>query len=112
MPKEDAKKAAPQQDNSLAIISMVLGVVSLTGPGLLFGIPAIVLAIIALRKKTTGRGLAITGLVTGIVSTILSMLFCFFIVLLVIWGITAPQDVDIPNRPPASTHQEFNQSQT
>ena len=50
-----------KEDSSIAIISMVLGIVSLTGPGLLLGIPAIVTGIIAIRKKVANRGLAIAG---------------------------------------------------
>jgi hypothetical protein len=91
MPKEEHIAVAPkQEDSNLAIVSMVLGVVSLTGPGLLLGIPAIVTASIALKKKLAGRGLAIAGLVTGIVSTVISILFCLFIMFLVMWSIAYP----------------------
>ena len=77
------KKTSIQSDSSLAIASMVLGVVSLTGPGFILGIPAIILAIIALKKNAAGRGLSIAGLVTGIVSTVFSILFVAFLVIMI-----------------------------
>jgi len=83
-----------QSDSSLAIASMVLGTVSLTGPGLFLGIPAIILAIIALKKKAAGRGLSIAGLVTGIVSTVFSLLFLAFIVLMIIFSADQPSSPD------------------
>jgi hypothetical protein len=97
---------------------MVLGIVSLTGPGLFLGIPAIVTGIIALKKKLAGRGLAITGLVTGIVSTVLSLIFCIFMIFLIAYGIAHPDEFnDSPNwRDNNSTTQgqqsPFDQSQT
>jgi len=98
--EEHVAVSQTQEDSStLAVVSMVLGIVSLTGPGLFLGIPAIVTAIIALKKKLAGRGLAITGLVTGIVSTVVSLLFCIFMVFLITWGITHPEEFnDLPHQ--------------
>jgi O-antigen/teichoic acid export membrane protein len=87
-----------KSDNALAIISMVLGASSLMGPGLLFGIPAIVLATIALKKDQGERALSITGLVTGIISTVLSLLLIIGIVLLFIWEANHPETM-APPRP-------------
>ena len=87
-----------QSDSSLAIASMVLGTVSLTGPGLFLGIPAIILAIIALKKKAAGRGLSIAGLVTGIVSTVFSLLFIGFIILMIIFSADQPAEPDVDRR--------------
>ncbi|MDN5275218.1 MAG: hypothetical protein JWP06_1119 [Candidatus Saccharibacteria bacterium] len=84
----------PQSDSNLAIVSMILGVVSLTGPGLLLGIPAIVTASIALKRNVSSRGLSIVGLVTGIISTTLSVIFLAFLTFLVIWGINHPEQFD------------------
>jgi hypothetical protein len=72
------KTAASPQPDTLAVLSIVFGVVSLTGPGLFLGIPAIILAGIALKKNVPGHGLSVAGLVTGIISTILSLLFIAF----------------------------------
>jgi len=113
-----AVSPAKQEDNSLAIVSMVLGIISLTGPGLLLGIPAIVTGVIALKKKVAGRGLAITGLVTGIVSTVLSLLFCIFMAFLIMWSIAHPGELDrshdLRDGNPSSQEEQtpFEQSQT
>ena len=98
MPKASAAKhtsSTPpdKSDNTLAIVSMVLGVTSLTGPGLLFGIPAIILATIALKKDQGERGLSMTGLITGIISTVLSVLFIVGFILLFIWGASMPEEL-------------------
>lgn len=82
-----AAPSTPQTDTSaLAIISAVLGIMSLTGPGLLLGIPAIITGAIALKKKQGERGLSITGLVTGIISTVISLLVIVGLVLLFIFA--------------------------
>lgn len=94
MTKQAAHPKTTQTDSPLAIVSMVLGVISLTGPGLLLGIPAIILAIIALKQGAGGRGLSIAGLVTGAVSTLFSILFIAFI-MFVAWGLEA-QDHTAP----------------
>ncbi len=86
------KKVATQPDSPLAIISMVLGVTSLMGPGLLLGLPAIVLAIIALRRNAGGKNLSIAGLVTGAISTILSLLFIAFVIFLIQWSGDHPEE--------------------
>jgi Na+/proline symporter len=100
-----------QEDSSLAIVSMVLGAVSLTGPGLLLGIPAIVTGIIALRRKVANRGLAIAGLVTGIVSTVLSILFVLFIILLIFLSV-ANGNEPYQYEQPQPDHYQHMQSRT
>ena len=85
MTKEETPITPTQQEGTLAIVSLVLGIVSLTGPGLLLGIPAIITGAIALKKKQN-RGLSIAGLVTGIVSTVASLLFIVLFVVLAIYG--------------------------
>ena len=108
------EKKAPtstQPDSSLAIASMVLGVVSLTGPGLLLGIPAIVLAIIALKKNAAGRGLSIAGLVTGIVSTVFSLLFIAFLVIMMIVSANT-QNTDKPYHHGPSDNRQYYDSRT
>lgn len=73
-------------DSPLAIASLVTGALSLTGPGLLLGIPAIILGAISLGKKQTGRNLSIAGIITGAISTFLSLIFIAFMIMLFIWG--------------------------
>lgn len=73
-----------QPDSPLAIISLILGALSFTGPGLFLGIPAVILGIIALKKQLPGRNISIIGLVLGAVSTLLSfILFALFLLLVV-----------------------------
>ena len=94
--KEHIATTEPQQDSGLAIAALVLGVVSMTGPGLLLGIPAIILASIALKRKLAGRGLALAGLITGIISTVLSLLLIAFVILMIVWSNLRPQDFADP----------------
>jgi O-antigen/teichoic acid export membrane protein len=89
--------ATHSNDSSLGIVSLVLGLVSLTGPGLLFGIPAIILGAIALKRKQGERGLSITGIVTGAVSTFLSLVIIGFIVFVLILSAAYPQEGDRNN---------------
>jgi hypothetical protein len=103
----------PQPEGGLALVSMILGVVSLTGPGLLLGIPAIITGIIALKKNQGSRGLSITGLVTGAVSTVVSILIITFMAFLVIWGINHPAEFDQPYyQTPGQSERLFESSQT
>src|SRR5688572_22019624 len=111
VPETSDHTNAPQPMSSLGMASMILGVVSFTGPGLILGIPAIVMAAIDLKNKTPSRGFAITGLVTGIISTILSLLVIAVVVLFSIWSYQNPQEFqDFYNEPPAPT-QQFESSQ-
>jgi hypothetical protein len=98
--------AQSQSDSTLAIISMVFGVMSLTGPGLLLGIPAIIIAIIALKKNKGSRGLSITGIVTGIVSTVASILFIVFMGFLINWSINHPEEFNQEKGLPEQFEQE------
>ena len=98
-----------KQDNSLAIVSMVLGIVSLTGPGLLLGIPAIITGAIALRRHNPGKGMSMTGLITGIVSTVFSILFIGFFLFMMMVGILGESgyyDTPSYNHSDGSSHYE------
>lgn len=110
MPKKEIIE--PQTASSLAIISFVLGVVSLTGPGLLLGVPAIITAIISLKKDAGGRGLGIAGLITGIVSTIISLLLIVVFMLLVIWGVNHPEEFKDMQRNNPQTEHTYDSSRT
>src|SRR5258705_5745519 len=50
------KQAPAPQPSSLGLASMILGIVSFTGPGFLLGIPAIIMAAIDLKKQPANRG--------------------------------------------------------
>jgi O-antigen/teichoic acid export membrane protein len=86
-------------DSTLGIISLVLGVVSLGGPGLLFGIPAIITGAIALKNKQGERGLSLAGIITGAISTVISLLFIIFIIFTVIWAINHPEETEPRSTP-------------
>jgi hypothetical protein len=88
-------------DSGLAIASMVCGVMSLSGPGPILGIPAIILGIVTLRRHTGGRQLSIVGIITGSISTIISIFLLGLFVWLVINGepISPPGSVQPPFSP-------------
>jgi hypothetical protein len=90
--KEPDAKTTPSE--ALPIVSMVLGISSLLGPGFLLGIPAIITAIIALKKDMGNRGLSITGLVTGIISTLFSLLIIAFVIVAVVWSLGGPDNFE------------------
>ncbi len=93
--KKSETKSTPikSSDNSLPIISVVLGAVSLLGPGLLLGIPAIIVGSIALKKQQGERGISITGIVTGALSTLFSLFIIALIIWGIVWGINHPEDM-------------------
>ena len=84
-------KKAPKTD-SLAIASLVLGIVSIVFQplGLFFGVPAAYLghrslhAIAKQPKEIGGHGLAVGGLVTGYIGSVLGAISLVFIVMLVL----------------------------
>jgi hypothetical protein len=98
-------------DEGLAVVSMVLGIISFTGPGLLTGIPAIITGAIALKKKQGSRGMSITGVVTGSVSTAFSLLVIAAIIWAFLWGwgqpMPTPQN-QVEEQTPGQTEQFFN----
>ena len=96
MKKEETTTPAEVQppkteSGSLALMSMIFGVISLSGPGLFFGIPAIIMGGIALKRGQGERGLSITGIVTGILSTLISFLFIGLIIFGLVWGMNHPE---------------------
>lgn len=96
-----------QPDDPLAIAAMILGAISLTGLGAITGIPAIILASIALAHKTPSRSLSLAGLITGILGTVLSIIAVVFFVFLIILGAANGQDTS-PTTPPQA--QPYSQS--
>ena len=90
-PKPPEAQPVKSEPGSLALLSTIFGVISLSGPGLFFGIPAIIMGAIALKRGQGERGLSITGIVTGIISTVLSFLFIGLIIFGIIWGINHPE---------------------
>ena len=106
MAKEDIQTTQSADDNSLGIVSMVLGIASLVGGGLMLGIPAIIIAVVALKKKRAGRNFSITGLITGIISTAFSLLTVVFVVFWVILGLAGQFDAPQPLNQPQQSQDE------
>ncbi|WP_339299508.1 DUF4190 domain-containing protein [Paenibacillus sp. FSL R5-0623] len=73
--------------NSKSIVSLVLGILSVTIPyvGILIGIVAIIFASLAFKeirvRMEQGKGLAIAGLVCGIIGTAMYVLLIAFVLL-------------------------------
>jgi hypothetical protein len=80
---------ATARDQTLPTVSLALGILSILlvccpGGGVLFGSPAAIIGFIALKNidsnpaKYSGRGMAIAGMVTGIVTFLASILILIF----------------------------------
>ncbi|MBO6111891.1 MAG: DUF4190 domain-containing protein [Lachnospiraceae bacterium] len=75
-----------EKDMTLAILSLVFGIIAIfTSPtvfGLGFSVPALVMAIVVLVRRYYGKGLAIAGLVTSVISILttiaVTVLFVIF----------------------------------
>jgi len=92
-----------QQSSGLAIASMILGIVSIVSfMGFFLGVPAIILGIIALRKKAGEKSMSIVGIVTGAFSTLMSIL----IIGIFIWAAySSSHSLDSTNDNPSSDWQ-------
>ncbi len=64
------RTTAQGKTRAWSIVALALGLVSLTPATFVAGIPAIILSIIALKRRRPGRGMAYTGLVTGAFGTL------------------------------------------
>lgn len=80
---------APQRNNGMAIASLIVGILSIPacfgyGLGLVMGIVAIVLGVLARKKVKLGQagqgGLALGGIITGIVGVVLGAIFLAMVV--------------------------------
>lgn len=86
----------PPKTNGKAITALVLGILALCIPyvGFILGIVAIVIASMAFKelKRTheQGRGLAIAGLVCGIIGTVIYGIIIFIIIIAAVIFATAP----------------------
>lgn len=76
-----------ENTNGLAIASLVLGILSVTGFFIFTGIPAIITGIMSLRKKQKERGMSIAGIIMGSIGTLLSLLFILVLILVIVLGI-------------------------
>ena len=90
----------PMPTSGRATTSLVLGVVSLFFCGLLTGIPAIIVGISARREigrsdgRLGGEGLALGGIITGILGTLWSLIVGGILVALLVFGAEVAQDYE------------------
>ena len=79
-----ASSGPPQPSNGIGIAAMVVGIVALVLSwipflGLVLGIVGLVLGILGIRKvnrrEATNKGMAITGVVTGAIATLIGAFF-------------------------------------
>lgn len=109
MPQYTPDSHTTRPDDPLAVAAMILGAISFTGLGFITGIPAIILASVALAHKTPSRSLSLAGLITGIVGTVLSIAAVVLLVLFVIFVASSPE-FTTPSAPTPSSVQPFSQS--
>lgn len=87
---------APPKTNGKAIAALVLGILSLFVPyvGFVLGIIAIVLASISFKEmrinREQGRGLAIGGLVCGIIATVIYAILILIVIIAAVAISTSP----------------------
>ncbi|WP_020619961.1 DUF4190 domain-containing protein [Paenibacillus daejeonensis] len=80
----------PAKTNSKAIVALVLGILSIVIPyiGLLFGIVAIVFASMSFKeirlRQEQGRGMAVAGMVCGIIGTAIYGIILLIVVIAII----------------------------
>lgn len=76
------------QNKTLAVVSLVLGILSIPCCGFLTGIPAVIVGFIARSKAAsephlyTGQGLALAGIITGALGTVLGFIMLIVQILL------------------------------
>lgn len=91
----------PQPPTSTkATTSLILGVVSLFLCGFFTGIPAIIIGVLARREirasngAVSGDGLALGGIITGILGTLWTLVAAGILVALVVFGTSVAKDYD------------------
>lgn len=87
------QQATQQKENGAAIASFILGILSLVGMSIITGIPAVVAGAIGMRNPQN-KGLAVAGLVMGIISTVVTVLVILFFILVLILGIATFENSD------------------
>jgi len=101
----------PPQNDGKAIASLVLGILSLVGCfGALAGVPAIILGFLSKRDIARsggtigGEGLAIGGIITGALSTLLSIGLLIFYVAIIGAAVASTPSYTPTYTPPYSTY--------
>jgi len=86
-------------DNGLAVASLVLGILSVTGLSILTGIPAIITGAMGL-KNPVNKGMSIAGIIMGAVSVLFALLAIVLFVILIALGAFAASSYDEPGYEP------------
>ena len=77
----------------MAVTAMICGILSLTMCGCFTSIPAVICGRIAMKQadrgEATGRGMALAGLIMGIVALVITALGILFYVLLFVFAAAA-----------------------
>jgi len=79
-PTQASAQVTHSSSNGFSIASLILGILSLLGFGLLTGIPAIILGGIALKRRLPEHGMSMAGIITGSIGTLFSLLFIAFLI--------------------------------
>ena len=83
---------ASGQYGTMSILGMIFGIVSVVlmcVGGAVMGIPAIICSAIAIKNQEQGRGMAVAGLITGIISVAITLIFLFVYILTMVGLINA-----------------------
>lgn len=86
-----ANANAPQGSSALAIVSLIMGIISLLSGltcfcfglgfiGGIFGIAALITGGLSIVKKKPGKGMAIAGLITGALGTLIAAVSIFVLI--------------------------------
>lgn len=102
-----APQVTTDASNSIPIIALVLGVVSLVTFMWFLGIVAIVLGIIGIRRYKENRGFSIAGLVTGIISTLLMIGAILFIITMIAISVLNSDPDNYMNNTPQSSNDRY-----
>ncbi len=102
---EPVETQAPQKSNTLALISLIAGIISVFAllvnfcvpcvgvPGVLFGIAAAIMGFISKKQidesqgQQTGRKMAVAGIITGLVGAGVSLLWSLITFILSLLGV-------------------------
>ncbi|MEE2623796.1 MAG: DUF4190 domain-containing protein [Roseibacillus sp.] len=99
-----ARASAPAP-NGMAIASMVLGIIGVLGAAILTSVPAIICGHIARRQirdaegRVGGEGMALTGLILGYLTTVLSVLAIGFVIVMIWVAVDAAGSFSYPSTP-------------
>jgi Na+/proline symporter len=81
-------KKIAKKDNDLAVASLVLGILSVTGGSILTGIPAIITGVMS-QKNPHNKGMGLAGIIMGVIAIVVSILVALFFLAIFILAASA-----------------------